>query len=202
MRLTPNHITYARIGAVPIIALLISVDGKITATLAFTLFVIAAISDWYDGYLARKTNTVSVLGRVFDSIADKLLVGGCILALAYNQRLGNGLILPALAILLREIFIAGLREYVFRMNPETGALEDSTATGDRPPLGATDLAKLKATLQMISVGLLIIAPYLLHPYLGMLGGLCFWVAAGLSLYTGWIYWLEARPVFIRAGLDN
>jgi cardiolipin synthase (CMP-forming) len=199
MNITANHITYARIGAVPLIAMLVSVDGKVAATLGFILFVLAAISDWYDGYLARKTDSTSTFGQVFDSIADKLLIGGCILALAYNGRFGNGLILPALIIFLREIFVAGLREFVFRMKSED-MIEDTEI--DRPPLGATDLAKIKTIVQMVAVGILIISPYLFYPYFGMLGGLCFWAAAGLSLFTGWQYWLEARPTFIKVGMSK
>src|SRR5262245_24467267 len=112
--ITPNHITYGRMVAVPLIALLLAVDGRIAAFLALLIFIPAAISDWFDGYLARKTDTTSLLGRVFDAIADKLLVAGCLLSLAYNGRLGSGLVVPALAILLLEIFVSGLREYIFQ----------------------------------------------------------------------------------------
>lgn len=199
MAITPNHITNFRIACVPLIAFAISIEGKFWTTLGFVLFVLAAISDWYDGYLARKTNTVSVFGRVFDSIADKLLVGGSMLALAYVGRLGNGLIFAALIILLREIFVAGLREFVIRLQAQKPPEETETDVEPKQTLAVTDLAKLKAVLQMVGIGMLIIAPYLLHPYFGMLGGLIFWVSAGLSAYTGWQYWKEARPA-IHAGL--
>lgn len=200
MKLTPNHITNFRMVCVPLVAVCVLIDGKFFTTLAFMLFVLAAISDWYDGYLARATNTTSIFGQVFDSIADKLLIGACIVALAYVGRMGNGLIFPALIILLREIFIAGLREYVIRIHAE-GQLGETVSqevdSDDRKPLGTTNLARIKAALQMVGIGMLIIAPYLLHPYFGMLGGLIFWVSAALSLYTGWQYWLEAKPTFIR-----
>ncbi len=199
MAITPNHITNFRIACVPLIAFAISIEGKFWTTLGFVLFVLAAISDWYDGYLARKTNTVSVFGRVFDSIADKLLVGGSMLALAYVGRLGNGLIFAALIILLREIFVAGLREFVIRLQAQKPPEETETDVEPKQTLAVTDLAKLKAVLQMVGIGMLIIAPYLLHPYFGMLGGLIFWVSAVLSAYTGWQYWKEARPA-IHAGL--
>lgn len=205
MAITPNHITNFRIACVPLIAFAISIEGKFWTTIGFILFVLAAISDWYDGYLARKTNSISVFGRVFDSIADKLLVGGSMLALAYVGRLGNGLVFAALIILLREIFVAGLREFTIRLQAEKSAAQDEKDNDKtdeaKKTLAVTDLAKLKAVLQMVGIGMLIIAPYLLHPYFGMLGGLIFWISAGLSAYTGWQYWKEARPA-IHAGLIN
>lgn len=198
MAITANQITNFRIACVPIIAFCICIEGKLWTTLGFTLFVLAGISDWYDGYLARTTNTTTVFGRVFDSIADKLLVGGSMLALAYVGRFGNGLIFPAMIILLREIFIAGLREYVIRLEMEN-KLDIPTDEDARKTLAATDLAKLKTVLQMLGIGMLIIAPHLLYPYFGMIGGLIFWASAVLSIYTGWQYWKEARPT-ITAGL--
>ena len=199
MAITANQITNFRIACVPIIAFCISIDSKLWTTIGFILFVLAGISDWYDGYLARTTNTTSVFGRVFDSIADKLLVGGSMLALAYVGRLGNALIFPALIILLREIFVAGLREYVIRLQIENGPEENDANQEPLKALAATDLAKLKTVLQMVGIGMLIIAPYLLYPYFGLLGGLIFWASAILSVYTGWQYWLEARPA-IHKGL--
>lgn len=197
---TPNHVTYGRMAAVPLIALMLAIDGKVFVTLALILYIMAAISDWFDGYLARKTETTSLLGRVFDSIADKLLVAGCLLGLAYNGRLGSGLLVPALAILLREIFVAGLREYIFQrrsMQILDGDEEEDNSKDrlvKKDLLASSSLAKIKTVVQMAAIGMLIPAPYLMHPYLGMFGGLCFWVAAALSLYTGWEYWKEAHPV--------
>ncbi len=189
MVITPNQITTFRIVAAPLIALCICMDSL---TLALALFVLAAISDWVDGYLARKTNSTSIFGRVFDSIADKLLVSGCMLALIYTGRMGKELIFPALAIILREFFIAGLREYTLRARTE-----NKTDTKDNL-LAATQLAKIKTALQMVAIGMLIIPRSFMYPYLGMLGGLVLWVAAGLSIYTGWLYWKEVRPS-IKAG---
>lgn len=187
MTLTPNQITTFRIAVAPLIALCICLDSL---TIALVLFILAAISDWYDGYLARKTNTTSVFGRVFDSIADKLLVSGCMLTLIYTGRMGKELVIPALAIILREFFVAGLREYTLRAHSDT----QETA------LATTKLAKIKTTLQMVALGMLIIPRSFMYPYLGMLGGLVLWIAAGLSVYTGWQYWKEARST-IKADLS-
>lgn len=190
MTLTPNQITTFRIVVAPLVALCICMDSL---TMAMVLFVLAAISDWYDGYLARKTNTTSVFGRVFDSIADKLLISGCMLALIYTGRMGKELIIPALAIILREFFIAGLREYTLRAQADTKADTQDNL------LATTKLAKIKTTLQMVAIGMLIIPRSFMYPYLGILGGLVLWIAAGLSLYTGWQYWKEVRPT-IKANL--
>lgn len=208
MTITPNHITLFRIVSVPLIVFCIIIEGRISiagrlwTTLGFILFVLAAVSDWLDGYLARKTNTISVFGRVFDSIADKLLISGVMLALAYVGGLLNGLIFPALIILLREIFVAGLRECVMRVQSERASEPDETEPCEkpRPALATTDLAKLKTVLQMVGLGMLIIAPYPFHPYFGLLGGLIFWASAVLSVTTGWQYWKEARPAIIRASI--
>ena len=201
MAITANQITNFRMACVPLIAFCICLEGKLWTTVGFILFVLAAISDWYDGYLARTSNTTSLFGQVFDSIADKLLVGGSMLALAYVDRFGNMLIFPAIIILLREIFVAGLREYVIRQEVENQA-ESSPAVDDgRKTLGATDLAKLKTVLQMVGIGMLIIAPYLLYPYFGMIGGLIFWASAALSAYTGWQYWKEARPAITKGLIE-
>jgi phosphatidylglycerophosphate synthase len=196
MTLTPNHITYARMAVVPLITLFLAIDGRFFITLALILFVLAAISDWYDGYLARRMGATSMLGRVFDSIADKLLVAGCLLGLAYNGRLGSGLIIPALAILLREIAVAGLREYVFQRQLAAAQNDDDLnvpATSSKEILTSTQLAKIKTTVQLVGIGILIPAPYIWHPYFGIFGGFVFWVAAALSLYTAWDYWKEAKP---------
>ncbi|NDE91084.1 MAG: CDP-diacylglycerol--glycerol-3-phosphate 3-phosphatidyltransferase [Alphaproteobacteria bacterium] len=179
---TANHVTTLRIVLVPIIALCICIDGRAWGWVALVLFTIAAASDWLDGYLARKHNSVSVIGRVLDSIADKLLIAGCLLALASTGHLGSGVVFPAIAIVLREIFVSGLREY----------------TAVQTPLPSTQLAKIKTAMQMVGVGMLIVAPNLLYPFMGLLGGLILWIAAVLSVYTGWQYWLVARALLIDA----
>ena len=189
LSITPNQVTIFRIIVAPLIAICICVDNLI---LAFILFVLAAISDWYDGYLARQTSSTSVFGRVFDSIADKLLVSGTILALVFTGRCGKELIFPILVIILREFFIAGLREYLLRVGESKPGIQDNL-------MAATNLARIKTALQMAAIGMLIIPRTFMHPYLGILGGLVLWIAAGISVYTAWQYWKEARDS-VKAGM--
>lgn len=196
MHITPNQLTLARIAAVPFIALLISVDGKIAVIFALVAFVAAALTDWFDGYLARRDNAVSVVGRVFDPIADKLLVLSCLLALAYNGRLSTGLIVPALAITMREIFVSGLREYMAQLMNERMADEDISQNqilANPALLASSPLAKVKNAVQLVAIGCLIPAPYLIPPFTGIIGAALLWCAAGLAVFTGYQYWQIARP---------
>lgn len=187
LTVTPNQITFARLVLAPVVAALLCVDGKLASFLALALYMVAAISDWLDGYLARKLQLHSTLGRVLDPIADKLLVNGTLLALAYTNRLNNFLVLAGLAIILREVFVAGLREHAALKQQD----RQKEKTGQQA-LPVTNLAKLKTTLQLVALGLLIPAPFLPQLHLFLLGSLLLWLAAALSVYTGYGYWLEVR----------
>ncbi len=191
---TANHVTLFRMAAAPLAALLICLPGWPWALAAVLLFAAAALSDGLDGYLARKYRDTSLLGQVFDPLADKLLVIACLLALAATKRLEGGLIIPALAITLREIFVTGLREYVAR-NAEDPAPAPEDAT-----LASTQLAKIKTVTQMAAIGILITAPDLLPDYVGLLGCFLLWVAAGLSLFTGYRYWQQSRFLAPKSGM--
>lgn len=196
---TPNQLTIARMVIVPLIAFLICFNNIFTTALAFFLFLMAAATDWYDGYLARKTGQTSLFGAIFDAIADKLLVIGCLVALAYVDKLNNGLIFPALVIVLREIFVAGLREFVAidKAPEEDQSASDAEASAH---LTSSKLAKIKTGVQMAAIAILIPAgPTFLHPWFGMLGGLALWVAAGLSAYTAWEYWKTVNHLEVERG---
>ncbi|MBI3419099.1 MAG: CDP-diacylglycerol--glycerol-3-phosphate 3-phosphatidyltransferase [Proteobacteria bacterium] len=193
IEIKPNHVTFFRMGAVPVIALLICMKSLVPSLLALVLFTLAALSDWLDGYLARKYHDGSLLGQVFDNVADKMLVISCLLALAVSNRLNGGLVLPALAIVLREIFITGLREYASR-KAEAGGEQPADPT----PLASSQLAKAKTVTQMVAIGFLISVPALMPLFVGMIGSFLLWVAAGLALYTGYQYWMEARFTPVKA----
>jgi CDP-diacylglycerol--glycerol-3-phosphate 3-phosphatidyltransferase len=165
----PNWLTAFRIAAIPLIALLVFVPGRTAAWTAFVLYALAAVSDFFDGYLARRWQAHSVFGRVADPIADKLLVAALLLCMVATGRIGGIDLIPAVAIVLRELTISGLREYL-------------------GPLGITlpvsPLAKWKTTSQLIALGLLLVAPVVPTLTVGLL---MLWLAAGLSLWTGWEY---------------
>ena len=144
--------------------------------LALLLYIAAAVSDWLDGFLARRMGLNSALGKMLDPIADKLLVGALLVTLAWTRDLGGWDLIPAIAILMREIFISGLREYLRKVDVD---------------VPVTWLAKWKTTVQLVALGLLIAAPMLLG--LVFVGHLLLWVAALLTVWTGWEYLRSAWP---------
>ena len=172
----PNILTIARIVAILPIVLLILIDGTWARWLALILFAAAAITDWLDGYLARRSNIVSPLGRMLDPIADKMLVAALLVIFAFDGTFSWLDLIPALAILMREVLISGLREHLGNANVV---------------LNVTILAKYKTTAQLIAVGLLIATP--LFSGLGLWAHLLFWVAAALTAWTGWDYFRSAWP---------
>ena len=147
---------------------------------ACAVFGLAAITDYFDGKLARDRAQTSDLGRMLDPIADKLLVGAALMMLAGLDRLTAFGLYPAIVIMLREILVSGLREYL---------------AGIRVGLPVTNLAKWKTGFQMGALGTLIAGdPGAAVLHLGFLpvsiiGEVMLWIAAILTLVTGWDYLL-------------
>ncbi len=177
----PNLLTYGRIAAVPLVAGALLWNTDTSRWIAFALFAAAAITDFFDGWLARAWHQQSALGRMLDPIADKLLVAGVLLMLTANGTIQHAHVWAAFIILLREVLVSGLREFL-------GQLQVSVPV--------TWLAKWKTAIQLVAIGLLIIGPaaepYLAHAVDIGLAGL--WAAALLTLYTGYDY--------MRAGLRH
>lgn len=176
----PNLLTLSRIVVIPLVVATFYLDGADPRWVACGLFVAAAVTDWFDGHLARSRNQESNLGRFLDPIADKLLVGSVLFMLAAFHRLSLLSMLPALVILMREILVSGLREFLAEV---------------RVGMPVTRLAKWKTGLQMVALPVLLVGdagPAVLHARL--LGEVCLWVAALLTLVTGWDY--------LRAGLEH
>ena len=172
----PNLLTLGRIAAIPVICLCVVSGWGPLQWLALLLYIAAAVSDWLDGFLARRMNLNSALGKMLDPIADKLLVGALLITLAWTRDLSGWDLIPAIAILMREIFISGLREYLGKVDVE---------------VPVTWLAKWKTTVQLVALGLLIAAPMLLG--LVVVGHVLLWVAAILTVWTGWEYLRSAWP---------
>ncbi len=179
----PNLLTLSRIFAVPLLVAFMWEPGWLGYTLAFILFCIAGITDYFDGYLARSYGTVSKLGQFLDPIADKIMIAAVIVMLIDSRIVHGWSVIAALIILLREIFVSGLREYL---------------AGLQVSVPVSALAKWKTTFQMIAIGALILAgvgdalPWWLPAY--HVGFGCLWLAAGLTLLTGYDY--------LRAGLKH
>jgi len=182
----PNILTYWRILAVPLVVLCFFTEGHFGASFAarwwaFAIFVIASISDFFDGYLARIWHQTSAFGRMLDPIADKMLVSACLLLLAADETIAGWTLWAAVIILCREILVSGLREYLAEL---------------KVGVPVSKLAKWKTTLQMIALSFLLIGPAgdIIFVYITDIGRILLWVSALLTLMTGWDYF--------RAGLKH
>ncbi|GBQ98319.1 CDP-diacylglycerol--glycerol-3-phosphate 3-phosphatidyltransferase [Gluconacetobacter liquefaciens] len=178
----PNILTLSRIGAIPVLVALVAMGGAMMDCAACLLFIAAAITDYLDGRLARARQQYSELGRMLDPIADKLLVGASLMMLAGTDHLPFGALYPAIIILAREILISGMREFL---------------AATRISLPVTRLAKWKTGIQMTAIGFLLAGDgtgRLLHmPWLpvGLIGSILLWIAAVLTVMTGWDYLMTA-----------
>lgn len=170
----PNLLTYGRIAAVPMIAVLVYWGTTAANWLALILFIAAGVSDFLDGYLARTWNQQSSLGRMLDPIADKLLVGVLLLVLTAVGRVADWALIPAAVILSREILVSGLREFLAEL---------------RVSVPVTWLAKWKTTLQLIAIGFLVVGPSgdEILPVTSLIGLAGLWISGLVTLYTGYEY---------------
>jgi len=197
----PNTLTVLRLLAAPGVAVMFLYFHRPWADwAALTLFVVAAITDWFDGYLARLWKQESRFGAMLDPIADKAMVVIALLVITGYSGMNPWLILPAAVILFREVFVSGLREFL----------------GDRAALlKVTSLAKWKTTAQMIAIAVLFLGTGLAYLESGRppaagegalpttvtpaalatgLGLLLIWIAAVLTALTGWDYFRKALPM--------
>ena len=177
----PNLLTYGRLVAVPVVAGLILWGGDAARWTALVLFIGAAITDFFDGYLARRWAQQSAIGRMLDPIADKVLVAAVLLVLAADRTIDGTHLWAGIIILSREVLVSGLREFLAEL---------------RVSVPVTKVAKWKTTVQLIAIGFLIAGPAgdKIVPYVSEFGLFCLWIAAALTLYTGYDYF--------RAGIGH
>lgn len=170
----PNLLTYARILAVPAMVASFYIPGDPGRVTALVIFIFAAVTDFFDGYIARAWQQQSALGRMLDPIADKLLVAAALLVLVAAGTIGGWSLWAALVILSREILVSGLREFLAEV---------------RVSVPVSRLAKWKTTVQMVALGFLLIGPSgeVIFPYTVEVGLTLLWLAAVLTLYTGYDY---------------
>src|SRR5437016_6995258 len=176
----PNLLTLSRILVIPVVIASFYVSGDYARWFACALFSAAAVTDWLDGHVARRWQQQSDIGRFVDPIADKLLVAATLFMLTTFGRLSAHAVLPALVILCREILVSGLREYLAEL---------------RVGMPVSRLAKWKTAIQMVAIGVLIVGnagPAFLP--VAAIGEMLLWVAALLTLVTGYDY--------LRAGLPH
>ena len=176
----PNLLTLSRILAVPILVFLLWKPTWWDYGITFVLYCLVGITDYFDGYLARAQGQISKLGQFLDPIADKIMVAAVIMMLCASRKADGDApiiqdfnIIPALIILLREIIVSGLREFLAPLNVS---------------VPVSKLAKWKTTLQLVALGALILGGALpQYQWVHTTGLACLWAAAGLTLITGYDY---------------
>ncbi len=175
----PNILTYGRIALVPALVACFFFEGETAEWTALAIFAIAGLTDFLDGLIARAWHLQSDIGRMLDPIADKLLVASTLVMLTSNGRIAGFTLIAAVIILCREILVSGLREYLAEV---------------KVSVPVSRLAKWKTAVQMVAIGFLLAgdAGNALFAYSTTVGIVGLWIAAILTLYTGYDY--------LRAGI--
>lgn len=176
----PNILSLARVAIVPVLVVLFFIGTTDAMWAACALFLLAAVTDFLDGYIARATGQQSAFGRFIDPVADKVLVSATLMMMVAFGQIAGYAILPALVILCREIIVSGLREHLAELNIG---------------VPVSQLAKWKTTIQLIAIAILFLAGMKFDGIpVREIGEAGLWIAAVLTLITGYDY--------LRAGLAN
>ena len=183
----PNLLTLSRIFAVPILVFLLWKPAPYDYLITFVLYCIVGITDYFDGYLARAQGRISRLGQFLDPIADKIMVAAVLVMLMASRKadgdapiIQDWSVIPAIVILLREIMVSGLREFLADLKVLV-------------PVSA--LAKWKTTFQLVALGALILGgAFPAQAWIHLVGLSSLWAAAVLTLVTGYDY--------LRVGLKH
>ena len=183
--LLPNILTLFRSCAAIILPLIIIYGGEIGALIATPILILAGVSDYFDGFIARKYKVISNFGKILDPVADKLLVIGVIFALASENMLDYYYsFFPALLIVLREILISGLRESISSYNIS---------------LKVTLLAKWKTTIQLVACGSFLVWRsnnfFYNNEILGLISYILLWIAGIITFITGLQYIIKIIKFF-------
>lgn len=178
----PNLLTLARIAFIPLLVVFVYLPYSWSMPVAAGMFALAAVTDWLDGYLARRWNQSTPFGAFLDPVADKLMVAVA-LALLIERFDSIWLTLPALVIIGREIVISALREWMAEM-------------GKRGSVAVSWLGKVKTTLQMVA--LLLLLAFAPGTQLALVGMFTLHVAALLTLWSMIMYLRAAWPHLSRA----
>lgn len=169
----PNLLTISRIMVIPVIFLSIYIHTVWWSVFAAILFIVAAITDWFDGYLARSRNETSAFGRLLDPIADKLLVVSALLIIVANKMVLPISYIPVIVILCREVLVSGLREFLAEV---------------KVGMPVTRLAKWKTAFQMTALALLLLG---VVPTFRWMGEVLLWAAGVLTFITGYQYFQKS-----------
>lgn len=189
---TPNLLTLLRIVLIPVFIIAYYVPSTWSHVLSTFFFLLAAVTDWADGYLARRLNQSSAFGAFLDPVADKLMIAAALILLVADTRIQAQVIdhrlfaVVVLIIIGREIAISALREWMAEV-------------GQRGRVAVSVLGKFKTTGQMVAI------PFLLYqsPILGIpiftVGEIVLYVAGTLTLWSGVVYLRAAWPQLSAAG---
>ena len=185
LRIIPNVLTLFRSLTAIVLPLIIIYGGEIGALIATPMLILAGVSDYLDGFYARKYNVISNFGKILDPVADKLLVVGIIFALASENMLDYYYaFIPALLIVLREILISGLRESISSYNIS---------------LKVTLLAKWKTTIQLVACGSFLVwrsnTFFYDNEILGLISYILLWIAGIITFITGLQYIIKIVKFF-------
>ncbi len=175
----PTVLTLLRIAVIPLIVICYFLPFRGAHLTATTLFVLAALTDWLDGYLARSLSQSTRLGAFLDPVADKLLVAVTLVVLVSQVQVAL-LFIPAAIIVCREIVISALREWMAEL-------------GKRTQVAVNQIAKIKTAFQMTAVAILLGFTQGMYPLLLWLGIVLLYVAALLTVWTMLIYLKAAWP---------
>lgn len=182
----PNILTLLRVAIIPVVVvLMIAGESDVARWWALALFVASAVTDFFDGWLARKLNQVSDFGRLFDPIADKLLVAAVYFLLVNDGIIAGWNVIAVVLIVSRELLVSALREYL----AERGIAMPSSKQ-----------AKYKTAVQLASAALLIVAPTFGAQFT-QISLILLWLAAALTVSSGYGYWMRSSEHF-RAGAKN
>ncbi len=180
MMTIPNILTLLRVAIIPIIVvLMIAGESDSARWWAFYLFVASAVTDFFDGWLARKLNQESDFGRLFDPIADKLLIAAVYFVLVDADIIAGWNVVAVVLIVSRELLVSALREYL----AERGIV-----------MPASKQAKYKTMMQLVSAALLMISPMFEPPFI-QIALIALWLATALTVSSGYGYWMRSSEHF-------
>ena len=174
-----NRLTVARLVCIPFIMICLTVDTPFTRWAAMAIFIIASVTDFFDGIIARSRNEITVLGKFLDPLADKALV--CtVLVYMVNEQLCDPIVL--IVVLIREFIVSGVR---------------MAAVSDGKVVAANLFGKAKTLFQMVALATILGLRALLPQWSGlqMLSQVCCWIIAVLTALSGWTYVWDNREVF-------
>ena len=169
----PNILTFMRILMIPALVVVFYTPGQWMPFLCAVIFGLAALTDWADGYLARKMDLTTPFGAFLDPVADKVMVAAALVLMAEREA-SWAFTIPAMVIISREIIISALREWMAEL-------------GKRANVAVSNIGKVKTTMQMIAIIVLLGAGSILEWLFVPVGYAALYIAAALTLWSMVIY---------------